>query len=262
MANPDTEPKIELSLVFPVFDEEENLDSLVGQALEIGGRLANRFEVVLVDDGSRDRSPEIIHRWCRSDSRVRWVRHASNRGYGAALRAGLRVAEGELVFFSDADLQFDLSELEKLVSHAERFEIVAGYRFPRRDPWPRRVIAFSWGWLVGRLFDLPVRDIDCAFKVFQRRALEAIAIESLGAFINTEILVRCSAAGHRIRQVPVTHRARQRGRQTGAHPRVIVRALTELASLYRELRWAQRSGRAAAVVIEPAARAGASHAES
>jgi len=225
-----------LSLVFPARDEVENLAELLDTALQIAGRLAPDFEIVLVDDGSRDGSDALIESWCRASPRVRSVRHEANRGYGAALRSGLEAARGELVFFSDADLQFDLAELEKLLEHADEFGIVAGYRDPRRDSWLRRAIAGVWGLLVRSLFDLDVRDIDCAFKVFQRRVIEDIEIASLGAFVNTEILVRARAAGHRIRQVPVSHRRRQRGRQSGAHPRVIVRALVELLTLYRELR--------------------------
>ena len=226
----------ELSLVFPVFDEEENIGELLDQALTLAPQLASEFEIVVVDDGSRDGSAAVVNRLRECDSRIRLLRHGDNRGYGAALRAGLRGARGELVFFSDADLQFDLDELATLLSHAPEFDVVAGYREPRRDPRGRLVLAWGWGWLVNRLFGLRVRDIDCAFKVFRRPVLEAIPIASVGAFINTEILVRARQAGFRIHQVPVSHRRRRYGRQSGARPRVILRALLELASLYRDLR--------------------------
>jgi glycosyltransferase involved in cell wall biosynthesis len=225
-----------LSLVFPVFDEEENLETLLETALATGARLASDLEIVIVDDGSRDRSAEIIDRWQRSDVRIRAIRHPDNRGYGAALRAGLREARGDLVFFSDADLQFDLTDLEKLLDHTDEFDIVAGYRWPRQDPWPRRWLAWGWGRLMRLLFGLRVRDIDCAFKVFRRAAIESMPIASLGAFVNTEILVRAEAAGCRIHEVRVTHRRRRFGQQSGARPRTILRALVEMATLYRELR--------------------------
>lgn len=226
----------ELSLVFPVFDEAENLGELVETALQIASRLTRSFEIVLVDDGSRDGSGELIDAFCAANPRIRSVRHASNKGYGAALRAGLREARGEHVFFSDADLQFDLAEIEKLLAHAGDFDIVAGFRSPRRDPWPRSALAFGWGVLVRALFALRVRDIDCAFKLFHRRVIEAVPIASIGAFVNTEILVRASRTGFRIHQVPVSHRRRRRGVQSGAHPRVIARALRDLFVLARELR--------------------------
>jgi len=231
-----TERAPTLSLVFPAFNEAENLPALFESAISIGESLELDFEIVIVDDGSQDRSAELLADSSARDSRIRTVHHAANRGYGAALRSGLREARGELVFFSDADLQFDLGEIRRLLEHAQDFDIVAVSRFPRRDPWIRRAIAGVWGALVRRLFDLPVRDIDCAFKVFRRDVLDAIPIESIGAFVNTEILARARAAGFAIKQVPVSHRRRRSGRQTGAHPRVIARALIELSQLYGDLR--------------------------
>ena len=235
-----------LSLVFPVCDEERNLGHLLDQALALAPRLAADFEIVVVDDGSRDQSAAIAAARGTGEPRLRLVRHASNRGYGAALRSGLREARGELVFFSDADLQFDLEELATLLAHARDFDVVAGYRRPRRDPWGRRLLAAVWGALVRRLFGLRVRDIDCAFKVFRRHVLAEIPIASVGAFVNTEILARAARAGFRIHEVPVTHRRRRHGRQSGARPRVILRALVELATLFREL----RSPRGAAALAE------------
>ncbi len=228
------EPK--LSLVFPAFNEAENLPALLESAISIGQGLELNFEIVIVDDGSQDHSGELLAALCEQNPCIRAVHHAANRGYGAALRSGLREARGELVFFSDADLQFELGEIRRLLEHADEFDIVAGYRAPRQDPWIRRVIANVWGAIVRRLFDLPVRDIDCAFKVFRREVLDAIPIESIGAFVNTEILARARAAGFAIKQVPVSHHRRRSGRQTGAHPRVIARALIELSQLYNELR--------------------------
>jgi len=234
--NPLVSTRPELSLVFPAWDEAGNLRHLLDRAIAIAASLTRDFEIVVVDDGSTDGSAEVVRERARSQPSIRLIRHPRNRGYGAALRAGLAEARGELVFFSDADLQFDLTELSLLLDHARDFDVVAGYRHPRRDPWHRRVLAFGWGTLVRLLFDLPIRDIDCAFKVFRRPVLEAVPLASIGAFVNTELLVRARSAGFRIHQVPVSHRPRRHGRQSGARPRVIARALVELATLYRELR--------------------------
>ena len=234
-----------LSLVFPVFDEEHNVGPLLASALALAPRLATPFEIIVVDDGSRDRSAAIVADWRRRDPRIRLLRHPSNIGYGAALRSGLRAARGEWLFFSDADLQFDLGELERLLERTSDAELVVGYRAPRRDPWNRRLLAWGWGRLVRALFGLRVRDIDCAFKVIHRPVIEALPIASLGAFVNTELLVRATRAGFRIVEVPVTHRPRVSGRAKGATPRVILRALLELGSLYGDLARAgpaQRAG--------------------
>ncbi|CAG0999844.1 partial heptose III glucuronosyltransferase, partial [Gammaproteobacteria bacterium] len=180
----------ELSLVFPAFDEEANVGPLLDTALALAPKLASDFEIILVDDGSRDATGSLAAERSLRDPRIRVVRHAANRGYGAALRSGLREARGELVFVSDADLQFDLSELGRLLAHARDFDIVAGYRSPRRDPFGRLLIAIAWGLVVRALFGLDVRDIGCAFKVFRRHVIESMPISSIGAFVNTEILVR------------------------------------------------------------------------
>ncbi|MDG2332799.1 MAG: glycosyltransferase family 2 protein [Myxococcota bacterium] len=226
----------ELSLVFPVLDEEDNLSELIAGACKVGEELEVSFEVIIVNDGSQDESAQIIDAWAARDPRIRPIHHASNSGYGAALRTGLSEARGNQIFFSDADLQFDLDQLRNLLVHSPDYDIVAGYRSPRRDPWPRSLIAGLWGVGVRIIFGLRIRDIDCAFKLFDRRVIETIPLASVGAFINTELLVRAQASGFRIRQVPVNHRRRRRGRQSGAHPRVLIKACLELGSLYRELR--------------------------
>ncbi len=229
-------PVPELSLVFPVWNEQENVETLLRSALALGHELPGGFEIVVVDDGSSDASRRLVLSMEEEHPEIRLVTHPSNRGYGAALRSGLRAARGRWVFFSDADLQFELRELHRLLDHRDEFDIVAGVRAPRRDPWGRRVLAWGWGLLVRALFALPVRDIDCAFKLFRREVIDAIPIASIGAFVNTEILVRARHAGFRIHQVPVTHRPRRHGRQSGARPRVLWRAAVELATLFRELR--------------------------
>ncbi len=219
-----------------MFDEEPNVEALLDAAANLAPLLADDFEIIVVDDGSRDAGPDRVAERARNDPRVRLLHHPRNVGYGAALRSGLRAARGELVFFTDADLQFDLGEIARLLEHTDEFDLVVGYRAPRRDPWRRRALAAGWGFLVRLLFGLHVRDIDCAFKVLRRPVIEALPIASIGAFVNTELLLRARRAGFRIREVPVSHRPRQAGRAKGATPRVMLRALLELALLYRELR--------------------------
>jgi hypothetical protein len=141
----------------------------------------------------------------------------------------------EWIFFTDADHQFDLNDLTDLLAASPAADIVAGYRAPRRDPWGRRLLGWAWGRIVRVLYGLEVRDVDCAFKLFRREVLAEIPIESVGAFVNTEILVRASAAGFRIQQIPVRHFPRQAGAPSGARPRVILRAVRELLALRRRL---------------------------
>jgi len=172
----------------------------------------------------------------RRDPRVRSLHHERNRGYGAALRTGILASRKEHIFFTDADLQFDIDEIDALMEHAGRFDIIAGFREERADAAARRFNAWAWSHFIGLLFDLRVRDIDCAFKLFHRRVFDVVKIESIGAFVNTELLVRARAAGFKIHEVPVTHFPRQLGEQSGANPRVVAKAFWETARLYHDLR--------------------------
>lgn len=225
-----------ISIVFPAFNEAENIRGSVESAVRVLSRLDVEFEIIVVDDGSSDPTRRIVDTLSKNDRRVRCIHHPRNRGYGAALRSGILAATKELIFFTDADLQFDLKELVKLLRYADRYDIIAGYRAPRADPLPRLVNAWAWGQLIDLLFDLNVRDIDCAFKVFHRRVFEAVPMTSVGAFVNSEILIRAKAAGFRVKQLPVGHYPRTAGQPTGANPRVVAKAFVELGRLYGELR--------------------------
>jgi glycosyltransferase involved in cell wall biosynthesis len=231
-----------LSIVLPAYNEAANIRRTVGAALDALAIHAIDGEVVVVDDGSRDRTAE--QAVSSADPRVRIVRHEVNRGYGAALRSGFSAARGEHVFFTDADLQFDVRELARLARWSEQYDIVVGYRHPRSDNLIRRLNGWSWSRLMNGLFDVRVRDVDCAFKVFHRRVIERVPLSSFGAFVNSELLVRARAAGFRIHEVPVSHFPRRAGVATGGNPRVIGRAWWELGVLYGELRAQQRAARA------------------
>jgi glycosyltransferase involved in cell wall biosynthesis len=228
-----------LSFILPAFNEAENIAESVRQARRALSRLVDAgriddWEIVVVDDGSTDQTIERTR--ALADERVRLVMHAENRGYGAALRSGFDAACGEHVFFTDADLQFDADEIGLLIAWIDRFDIVAGYRSPRQDPWVRRANAAAWGLALYGAFGLDIEDVNCAFKLFHRRVLEGLQIDSEGAFVNAEILLKASQRGFTIKQVPVSHFARSAGAQTGAQPKVVFKALRELARFYRQRR--------------------------
>lgn len=232
-----------ISFVLPAFNEAENIAESIHRCTEVGEALGGEFEVIIVDDGSHDDTRTIADAAAAADPRIRTLHHPRNRGYGAALKNGLMSARMDRVFFTDADLQFDVAEVRLLLQHSDRYGIVAGYRSPRRDPVSRRLIGWSWSRLVRWLFDLQVRDVDCAFKVFDRRLFDRISIQSIGALVNTEILVRARAAGFSVKEVPVSHYPRHSGEQSGANPRVVAKAFGELVALHDDLRQASQAGR-------------------
>ncbi len=229
-----------ISVVFPAFNEERNVADAIEQANDCLEDLTADWEIIVVDDGSRDRTAEIIDAIAGRDPRVKTVHHAVNQGYGAALRSGIQIAKKDLIFFSDADLQFHLTELPLLLVWAEQFDAVIGYRHHRNDPFYRKVFAFGWNVLVRLVLGLKVRDIDCAFKLFRSSLFRVIKMDAVGAMVNTDILVQAMRMGFKIKQVPVTHFERRAGAPTGARLRVIVKAFRELARLHFKLRSVDR----------------------
>ncbi len=224
-----------LSIFFPCYNEEGNVERVTRAAVEIAPRFAERFEIILVDDGSRDRTGEIADRLASEAPNVRAVHNRPNLGYGGAVRRGLREAKMEWIFFTDGDGQFDIRELPKLIELLDSCDFAVGYRIRRADPFVRKVNAFCWGTLVRALFGLKVRDIDCAFKLLPKSLIDAIELHSDGALISTELLAKAKHRGLRIAEVGVNHYPRTAGQQTGANIKVILKAFRELFKLRRRI---------------------------
>ena len=231
-----------LTIVFPAYNEEANVGAAIAAADAAAARHFDEWEIVVVDDGSRDATAERVLEAKASNPRVELIRLPRNRGYGAAVKTGLQAARMRLVFFTDSDLQFDLEQIPDLLARIDECPVVIGWRRNRRDHWMREWNAWAWGRLQRLLFGLRVRDIDCAFKLFRREVLEGMPMRSDGAFISTELLLRAQAAGWKICEVPVDHFPRRAGAPTGARLSVILKAFRELAELRRELRGQVRAG--------------------
>jgi glycosyltransferase involved in cell wall biosynthesis len=248
VVDPD-ERVAELSYFFPAHNEEANIEALVAEALEALPRLARRFEVIAVDDGSADRTSELADQLAAAHpDLVRVVHHAGNQGYGAALRSGLRAASFPLVAFTDGDRQFRIRDLGLLLERLSEPgegpgelppDVVAGYRVKRADPAIRLAYARVYHWCLRLFFGLRLRDVDCACKLFRREALEEIRLESGGAFLSAELLIKLRARGCRVVEVGVPHYPRAAGRASGANPKVVVRAVRDFWALRLRL-WANR----------------------
>ena len=235
----DSGPRPRLTFFFPAYNEEENIETTVRRALdEIGPLVDGSIEVLAVDDGSTDRTPELADALAAADPRVR-VHHQENRGYGGALRAGFANSRGELICFSDGDLQFDLREMARLLDRLndptkEPVDGVIGWRMRRRDPPHRIFIAKTYNAVVSVVFRLRVRDIDCAMKLFRREVFDGLRLDADSPFLSAELLIKLRARGERLAQVGVTHYPRAAGTNTGASFRKILRTFRDIG----KLRWA------------------------
>jgi glycosyltransferase involved in cell wall biosynthesis len=233
-----------LSIVLPAYNEEENVASAVERVSVVAQELGIDYEIVLVNDGSTDRTGEIGRELAQRVPNFRLVEHYPNRGYGGSLRAGFAAATREWIAFVPADNQFDFSEINLLLGKADEADIVSGYRANRQDSFIRKFNALGWNMVVRLLFGYLCHDIDCGFKLFRREILNHVNIVSSGAMIDTEFLAGAKARGFRIAEVPLTHLPREAGEATGANLAVIVKAFRDLVRfrqrLSRELREERR----------------------
>jgi glycosyltransferase involved in cell wall biosynthesis len=221
--------------VLPCFNEEAGIADAVSAATRAAGSYSAQFEIIVVDDGSTDATAEVADSLRDLNPHMRLVVHSSNRGYGAAVRSGLRAATMPWVLLTDADPQFDLDDLQDFVPHTRSADLVVGWRVMRRDPLGRRIGAAMWNLLVRRLYCLPVRDVDCAFKLVRRDLAASQQLTSDGGMISAELVAKCMAAGGRLAEVPVRHRPRVSGSHSGADDGVVARAFRELFRLHHRL---------------------------
>lgn len=225
-----------ISAILPAHNEAENIVPAVETLAAILSDLAPEWEIVVVDDGSQDDTAQLVDQLSRDRGQIKLARHPVNRGYGAALKTGIELARHQLLFVMDADLQFDPNELKTLLPLSQEYDIVLGYRRRRREHFGRRLNARCWGLLMRLLFGLRVQDVNCAFKIFNGRVFDEITIRSRGAMVCSEILILAKKLGFTVREVPVTHFPRKRGRSSGAKPKTIYRAFSDLARLYSDLK--------------------------
>ena len=226
---------LSLSIVLPAHNEEATVESVVEEVYGVVQRLGMDYEIILVNDGSTDRTGEIARELARRIPNFRLVEHYPSRHYGGALKAGFAVATKELIAFFPADKQFVFSEIDRFLERMDEADIVSGYRANRQDNFIRKLNGFGWNMVVWLLFGYLCRDIDCGFKLFRREVLEHVALVTDWAPIDTELLAGAKARGYRIAEVEVTHLPRVVGKSTGADLEVIISAFRDLPRFRRRL---------------------------
>ncbi len=230
--------KINISAFFPAYNEEDNIVKMTSSLVNVLNEIADNYEVIIVNDGSKDKTGEVARELCKKNSTVRLVEHKENQGYGAAVKSGLRAARYEWIFFTDGDGQFDVKEIKKFLPYTKDYKIVIGYRLKRQDNFMRLLNAWAWGRLVGFLFPelKKIKDIDCAFKLIRKELIDEIEFRTAGAMISTELLLRIIRNGYQVKQIGVGHYPRKAGKQSGANFRVVARAFKELFRFYIEFK--------------------------
>ena len=232
-----------LSVVLPAYNEAENLEEVVTSALEAAPAVTSDFEVIIVDDGSTDDTPLVATALVEQHHpRVRLLQHAANSGYGSAIRTGLANSRHGLLFYTDADRQFDLAELAQFVPHIQEHDLVIGFRVYRYDSVLRSITSWCYNRLVAVLFRVRVRDVDCAYKLMRREVFERLTLESTDFFIDTEIVARARKWNFRIAQRGVRHYPRPAG-ETTVRPGDIPRTLKTVTRMWRRIYLPNRTQR-------------------
>ncbi len=223
-----------LSIFVPTYNEEANISLIIEDVLKYVPSLADKWELIVVNDGSTDQTARMVRTYSERYENIRLINHAKNRGYGAAVKTGLRESRYNWIFFTDSDRQFRFDELSSFIAKRDLGDYVIGYRKKRRDPLIRLIIAQGflriWNYL---LFGLTVKDVDCAYKLIPKKCLKNISLKTESAITVTELLYKLTLRGYRYVQVPVTHYSRPYGRQTGNHPSVMYKALRESVALWQ-----------------------------
>ena len=232
-----------VSIVIPMFNEQENIEHAIACAIESLQRHAGDFEILVIDDASTDASAALVESIAARDPRVRLLRHERNRRLGATLRTGFAAARMDLALYMDADLPFDPEVLGGAIRalRVTRADVIAGYRFDRTtEGWLRTVYSYLYNTLIGLLFGWPHRDINFSFKLLRRAVLDAVELRSEGSLIDAELIVKARNLGFQIQQMGIDYFPRTRGRSTLSSPAVIVTILRELVALYPEMRRPKR----------------------
>jgi glycosyltransferase involved in cell wall biosynthesis len=227
-----------ISAVLPAYNEEAIIERTVRHVADVLRGLATDFEVIVTNDGSRDNTAGVLADLQRRepDLHLLVVTHEHNRGYGAAVASGFDAANKDLVFLTDGDKQFDVTELGEFMPAMDgQTDLVIGWRRKRADPLMRKLNALGWKLLVNLLFGYTARDVDCAFKLFRRGVWQSMTVHARGATFSAEFLIKARRLGFHVKELPVGHFPRTAGSPTGARPAVIIRAFVELFRLWRKL---------------------------
>lgn len=227
----------EVSAFFPAYEEEANIEKTILCAEKTLEQVADKYEILVIDDGSKDKTGEIVKKLASKNNKIKLITHKENKGYGHSLRSGFKNVKYEWITFADSDGQFDFSELPNFISTQKKTnaDMVIGYYKKRQVSFRRKLNTFFWQFIVRILFGLNVKDIDCGFKLIRKKVVDSIELKAgRGAFISTEFLVKAKAKNFKIVEIPVTHYSRKDGEATGADLKVILNSFKDLYKLKKK----------------------------
>ena len=227
----------ELSVFFPCYNEEKNIANTVNKTIPVLEKIAAKWEIILINDGSKDNTAKVLEKIKKEyPSNINIITHNPNRGYGGALKSGLYNAKYNWVAFTDSDGQFDFSEITKFIEkqNKTKADLVIGYYIARQVSKTAIITSKIWELIIFVLFGLKVTDIDCAFKLINKKVIDTIPkLESEnGAFVSSEFLIKAKKSGFKIVEVGVHHYPRTEGEATGRKLKVIIKSFSDLLKFW------------------------------
>lgn len=222
-----------ISVIFPCYNEEKNIIKQISSAVSALSKITPDYEIIVVNDGSTDKSGILLKQLARQNDKIKIVSHDSNLCYGETLKSGFRQATKDLVFFTSMDNQYDINQINEFLPYIGQNDIVVGYRAKRKDPFHRILIARTYNLLIHILYGLKINDVDCAFKLFKKSVISRLDIKSSYSFIDAEILLKAKRAGYSIKQLEVKHFPRVFGSST-VGIKTIALTVAEILKFWKE----------------------------
>jgi glycosyltransferase involved in cell wall biosynthesis len=227
----------QLSVFFPAYNEEENIKTTVENTIRVLRKVAEKWEIIIVDDGSKDNTPALSDSLAKKNKNVRVIHHKPNRGYGGALKTGFKEAKYEWVAFTDSDGQFDFNEITKFISLKDEADLILGIRKSRADSILRKIYTWGWALLPKIILGMKAKDYSCGFKMIKKEVFDKVQpLKGEEKVTQIELLVKAQRMGFKISHVTVNHYPRKAGEQTGADIKVVLKSVFDLLKLWNQLR--------------------------
>lgn len=224
-----------ISVFFPAYNDEATIERMVLDTIPVLATVTNDYEIIIIDDGSQDNTGKIADVLAGENEQVRIIHHYENRGYGGALKSGLKNSTKELIFYTDADGQYDVRELTKLLPWIEKYDFVYGNRKRRCDPLYRVIIGNIYDLLVRTLFNLRYKDATCDFRLFKKSILNRLELRANSGAICVELLKKVQSNGFKIKTVTINHYFRKYGKSEAFRPKHVINMCMELTKFWKEL---------------------------
>lgn len=224
-----------ISVIIPAYNEEENIKLCVEESLKEVGEITPDYEILVVDDASKDKTGEILDELADKYEQVRVIHHEKNMATAGALKTLFKNAKKDILFYIPGDRQCRIFEIHKYLDVIDKYDIIFGWRVNRADPWYRILFNKAYHLALRVLFGVKIHDVEGS-SMWKKKVFEDVGMDAQGAFVLTEVMLQATKKGYKAGEVKTIHYPREAGKQTGVHPKEILRNITDVLKLWKRLR--------------------------